>query len=599
MKKLTPPEKAALVCAVEEAMENGLSLNKASQSLGVAPATFVDWRKRLSAADGDPFSAFAVAKPTGRPPAVDWSELDLNLARFHRLAKTSMEVAIWFYCRDPQADQAIVAKLRTIEERALESGKAPNWPMSVRRAFYVTDDEAARFRGKKAVNDSEMVTRRGMFWLDDDGHAHDILPGELWELDDYSGNQPFTYRDPQTGELLVGRQILAGMDSCGAGWLGFDMIGRPRDAYRGEDIVRFIGRLIRAHGMPRFLRLERGAWESSFIHGIAVEGLTQPWGALDPLFHIEHVFKSKGKGLLEGSFNPLQNWLAHAGRDVGRHAGEFESSTKAWRQVKNSKTAIDPRTVGFWSQEDCANAHHEAAQIMNGRPRERACFRERVSANDLQARLGWHTTPLPEAEAWRLLPTKQRRVIADGHVKVNPGGGWPEMSFVVNGQEGLHLENGHAVLVACDPADPTAGAYIANADRGARNRQAWGVGQMLLSCAPFDELSPQINLSGKVHGTINLRKQAAAAAATDFRAVMSGAPGKREVAVFDGEGRGATAGNLDPAVRPTARRTEAGARPAGREGLAPTRGGDDAAALFGTDRAARLREAQEAAKQQI
>ncbi|MFT3992651.1 MAG: hypothetical protein QM680_14750 [Luteolibacter sp.] len=83
-----------------------------------------------------------------------------------------------------------------------------------------------------------------------------------------------------------------------------------------------------------------------------------------------------------------------------------------------------------------------------------------------------------------MLPWKQRCVVRDGGmVRVTPGRGWPEMNFYVNGQNGLYLENGHALLVACDPADPAAGAYICNADRTVRNRAGWGFGEKLIESA--------------------------------------------------------------------------------------------------------------------
>ena len=237
---------------------------------------------------------------------------------------------------------------------------------------------------------------------------------------------------------------------------------------------------------------------------------------------------------------------------------------------------------------------------MNSRPRERSAHGERVSSNDLTARLGWHTTPLPASEAWRLLPYKQRRVIRDGSVIVNPGieSGWPEMKFSVNGVDGVCLETGHAVLVAFDPADPAAGAYIANADTSARNRYGLSFGQVILSAAPLEELAPQIDLSGRRHGTLDLRKRAAAAAATEFRAVKAGAPNRREGAAFDGRGASIQAGNLPESGRtpapvqpaPAARAAEPTRSLAGLPRVtapAPARG-TDAAALFGADRAAQL-----------
>lgn len=583
----TPAEKLAAIRAVEARMAEGESLRRACDSAGLPIASISRWRAELATGGTD---ALVARRPSGRPATVEFSEHDRALARWHRLCKASLPIAVHFYCEDHRADPAIVGTLRMIEERALETGREPQWPMSVRRAFEVTADEMARFRGKKAAMNTEMVTRRGMIWLDEDGTPHDILPGELWELDDYSTNQPFSYRDPATGEIDLGRQVLAALDAATAGWLGFDLIGRPRDAYRGEDIVRYIARLIRAHGVPRFLRLERGSWESSYIHGID-DGEGGTWGGLDAIVNIQHVFKSKGKGLLEGSFNPLQNWLAHAGRDVGRHAGEFEESAKAWRQAKTAASRPDPRALGFWDQNQCASAHEEAAKIMNSRPRERAHLGgQRAVPDDLRAQHGWHTTPLREADAWRLLPHKARRVIRAGCVTVNPGGGWPEMSFVVNGIDGLALETGHALFIAYDPADPSAGAYIANADRSARNRQAFGHGQCLLAHAPAAELAPQINLSGRRHATMDLRRAAAAAAATEFRAIRAGALGPREISVANGRGTSATAGTLPPLDRGPADAPPAPVPAPARGGLAAVPAIDRHAPA--ADRLARLAQAE-------
>jgi hypothetical protein len=179
---------------------------------------------------------------------------------------------------------------------------------------------------------------------------------------------------------------------------------------------------------------------------------------------------------------------------------------------------------------------------------------------------------------------------------VNPGGGWPELSFTVNGHDGLYLENGHAVLVAYDPLDPAAGAYVCNAAQSPKNRRGWGVGQLLVAAAPFAGLAPQVNLSGQKHASIDLRRRASAAAATDFRAVVAGAPGSREAAAFDGQGRAATGGTLPPIARPEPAQAPT-PRPAGRAGIAPAPriAGGDAAALFGTDKAEQLRRMEEEA----
>lgn len=567
---MKPACKKAKVRAVEArlAEDPKLSQNKACNLERISPATFSRWQSRLTAAGGDPFVAFENANKGGRPKAIEFTEDEIAIARGHRLQKESLEWALYFFREDARVRPETVARLDEIEEAALEANKATNWPESVRKAFRVSENEFAAFRSKKASVDVEMMTARGLFWRDAEGEMHDLLPGELWEMDDYSTNQPFTYREPITGELELGRQVLAAREITGQAWLGFDMIGRPRDAYRGEDIVRFIGRCFRAHGVPRFLRLERGSWESSFVHGLphsatgqAIKGKAAEgekvfyWGALDALCHIEHVFKSKGKGSIEGGFNVLQRVLSHKGIDVGRYAGEFEAAAKAWRQARQNLATHDPTELGFLTQGESASAHEEAANLINAKPMQRRALDRRISADDLRNELGWHTNALPDAEAWRLLPYKERRVISGGMVKVSPAHGWPKMVYVVNGLESLCLETGHAVFIAYDPADP-ARAYVANADASARNREGWAVGQFLCWAEVY-ESAPQIDLGGEKHSSINYRRQASAAASTEFRAISGNLKkGQVERTATTGT-RSMVAGDLE---KPETAATEAEAR---------------------------------------
>jgi hypothetical protein len=573
---MTPPDKAMFISRVSALMLEGLSLRKAAARAGGSAPSFIRWKKELDAAGGDPFAAFSPGKPTGRPADLVVEEEVLDIMRWHRLCKGSLPLAVHFASIDPRLSEEVRAQLVAIEHRALEAGKRPNFSPSVRRAFHVTDEEAARFRSRKATHNVEMMTPRGMIWIDEDGEFHDLIPGELWELDDYSANQPYYWTDPAARDQNLGRQVLGSMDVCSGGWLGFDHIGRERDAYRGEDIVRFLGRLFRSHGVPRFLRLERGSWESSYVHGLEVEGMATKWGALDHFCTIRHTWKSKGKGLIESSFNPLQSWLSHTGRDVGRFRGEFELATKAWLQCK--QTGRDPRELGFLSADESSAMHEAAAMKMNSRPRDRKALGERVAADDLRARLGWNTTPFPESEAWRLLPYKTRRVVAGGMVGVSPGNGWPQMYFTVNGVSDLHLENGHAVLVAYDPARPDLGAHVANADRSAKNRNSWPMAMPLMT-APLYQAAPQVDLSGRYEGgAIGARRRASAAVATSFRAITAaGRPGGREAMAASGDGlNGAFAGNLPdgtPDIEQAAPAPEAPAR--GRETALPVidRGG--------------------------
>jgi len=541
------PMEAHTLQSALDLIESGLSCKQASTRLRVPNATLARWILRVKECGGDIEEALA-PKDTGRPVVFSPNDLEVNLARWFRLNKESVTVAAYFFARDERVRPEIRQVILDIEEKALRTGKDEQWPDSVRRAFRVTEQERADFRGKKHAQQTEMVTRRGMFEILADGTSHEILPGETWELDDYSANQPYIFRDPSTGELLLGRQVLACRDLSSARWLGFDHIGRERDAYRGEDIVRYIERLVRAWGLPRRLRLERGSWESSAVHGIEVEGMASRWGDLRDIMRIEHVFKSKGKGIIEGGFNVLQRWLGHTGTDIGRTRGEFEEATKRLRAAQT--TGVDPLTLGFITQEKSSLLHEEAAALINSRPMRRDHLDEKVSADDLVSRLGWNTRTLAARDEWYFRPYKIQRTVRAGTVNVSPGNGWPKMYFKLNGVvDGVHFENGHQVLIAYDPARPDLGAFVCNGDHTARNRQGWKMGQVLIAAAPEMGLAPQFNASEILSPHMLVRKKASAAAATTFRAIRAAAgtpqpAGSREAVAMNGQGGLATAGDL-------------------------------------------------------
>lgn len=515
---------------LEKAIElrsHGMSCKAISEKLMKPNATIDRWLKRFDECGGDIELALE-PRTLGRPVIFEPNAYEISRARWYRLSKESLTVAAWFFARDEHVDAEgnfirpeIRQVILDIEEKAARAGKEEQWTDSIRRAFRVTDEEKAAFRSRKAVMGAEMVTRRGMFEVLADGTSREILTGECWEMDDYSTNQPFVFKDPSTREFMLGRQVLACRELAAAKWLGFDHIGRERDAYRGEDIVRFIGRLVRTWGLPRRLRLERGTWESSAVHGIEVDGMAGRWGDLRELMEIEHVFKSKSK-VIEGGFNVLQRWLGHTGTDIGRTRGEFEEATRRFLQAKRS--GADPLALGFLPKERSSALHEEAAALINSRPMFREHLGERVSPDDLTARQGWNTRPWRAEDEWYFLPYKMLRTVRAGTVNVSPGNGWPKMYFKLNGvAEGVHFETGHQVLIAFDPARQDRGAYVANADRSARNREGWRMAQPLLTAAPEMGLAPQFSAAASLSPHMVVRKRASAAAATAYRSVRAAA----------------------------------------------------------------------------
>jgi len=559
----TRAQVAALTQEAMIGMELGSGQNAMSRELGVAASTLSHWLKKLEAAEGNYKLAFDGKKAKGgRPHIFNPSADEVLIARWYRLTKESVFAAAHFFSEDERVSyesRGIIVDY--LEDAEARKGR-PHWPDSVIRAFHVSHELKAAFRGKKHLQQVEMISLRGMFYLTQTGEIELITPGHVWELDDYSTNQPYTYIKPGTGEVSIGRQILGARDLASASWLGFEHIGRERDAYRGEDILRYIEKLVRSHGLPAILRLERGIWEKSCVHGIEVKGLASRWGDLRDIMQIEHVFKSKSKAIIEGGFNPLQRWLGHTGLDIGRFRGEFEEATKRLRQAKNKGT--DPLTLGFLTQEESSRCHHVAAKKLNSLQMMRAHLNERISPDDLMAREGWKTQPLHEKDAWRFLPCKEARTVRSGHVTVNPGGGWPKLHFTVNGiTEGVYLETGYRVLVACDPANPHKGAYICNAERGGKNTKHLGVGEYILT-ASYLGLAPQFNFSEELSPHLVARRNSSAAANTEFKAVTSVAAQKphRQSTAMDGNGNSREVTTIDrgevPSPAPTI--TPAGSR---------------------------------------
>jgi predicted DNA-binding protein YlxM (UPF0122 family) len=520
--------------------------------VGCSRQTVYTWLKKIKESGGDCEEALRLTQSkTGRPRKLEFNAAETNLARWYRLTKESVDVAAWFFIRSDKTydgtDElivrpAIAEMMRGYEEKAMSERKRIAWPRSVLRAFHVTDEERSLFEGKKSHQQTEMVTRRGMFEMLEDGTQREILPGMVWELDDYSTNQPYWHECPESKTVNVNRQVLAAKDLAASLWLGFDHIGRERDAYRAEDVLRFIERLVRSHGLPGLLRLERGIWESSGVHGLKLDDGDR-WGDLRDIMRVEHVFKSKSKSIIEGGFNFLQRWLGHTGIDIGRKRGQFELAAKRLRQSRNVN--LDARELGFLSIHESSDKHEAAARVINDRQAMREHLNERVAPNDLVARHGWHTKSLPEDSAWYFYPTKKAAVVSSGQVRINPGAGWAPLYFTVNGIiDGLHLETGHKVLVACDPARPELGARIVNNETGPRNREHFGLHEVLFTAAPCHGLAPQFSAAEALSPHLIARRKATAGARTSFRAIVANGQGPREVAAADGQGNSAKAGTI-------------------------------------------------------
>ena len=196
----------------------------------------------------------------------------------------------------------------------------------------VTPQVKDKFRGPRRFELNGITTHRSMDEQLESGELRAIQPGDWWEMDDMSVNLPFWFESPFGTDRLaerhgvgLGRQSLCAMDIASGKWLGFELIGRPRDAYRAEDILRFLRRLFTEYGTPRRgLRLERGIWQSKRLTGYAVTdggaaeeevqrpGMDEPErerivGGIEALgIRVQYVHSPKAKGFIESGFNFLQ-----------------------------------------------------------------------------------------------------------------------------------------------------------------------------------------------------------------------------------------------------------------------------------------------------
>lgn len=319
-----------------ELVEAGCTPSEAARRVGASAASLDRWRKAYK--EGG-LAALAPRKSPGRPARA--AELtDEQIAFVRQVAAKEGSARLAFDrlafapgCSDELRDYLLATR---------------DLPPSLMRLCHITAAAKALHQGPRHLQLAGPVNLRDMTELMPDNTRREILAGDWWEMDDMSLNQPFWFDcDPEDfqGDPMaqryrrsLGRQSLWAVDVRSGKVLGFELIGRRRDAYRAEDILRFLRRLFADHGLPRRgLRLERGTWKSSRIKGIKVDAKNGP--ALDPEqaslmaalgedyerpemaeeekqvvigglaklgLEVVHAWSPKQKGIIEGSFNNLQ-----------------------------------------------------------------------------------------------------------------------------------------------------------------------------------------------------------------------------------------------------------------------------------------------------
>jgi hypothetical protein len=423
-----------------------------------------------------------------------------------------------------------------------------NYPKALRRAARVTPEDNDQARGPKRFNLRVTTQLRTNTWIDAAGQEHELVGGDIFECDDMSLNQPFWYEWPYGGDKLsdmfgvrLGRQMLASIDTATGKWLGFDLIGRVRDAYRAEDVVRFLGRIGHFHGLPRLgFRLEHGVWASRSVRGVkgtcTDEGEVATLGSIRDAVAIHYVHSPKAKGIIEGSFDMLQTILSLSGIQIGRTRGEYEKTTAL--MLKCADGRMHPKLAGFPYIGEIAervndamrisDARNKMGRLLQGIPQEK--FSAAVAAAPLHA--------IAEEHKHLFLPHKAVKPITGGfvHCTVPHYGDKKPFSFAVP-PELVRLGRGYKLLVYFDPADPHAGARVFDAKTDGSLDFHSVLGQ---SYGVFPYVPPAPNLDFSRTKKNGHTKGYTAAARTSFRAVgMVRGTGASIDQVADGHGNSA------------------------------------------------------------
>jgi hypothetical protein len=496
---------------------------------------YYDWQKR---GDEALVNKRKMKRAVAATRASLWalSEREQQALRQYALKTDSVPMAIEAFADSEKcSDQlrAVIAGYRATR----------NYPRPLCRAARVTPEERAINRGDRRFQLASHVQFRANRWVDAAGIEHPLVGGDLFEMDDMSLNQPFWYEWPYGGDPLsdrfgvrLGRQMLAAVDTATAFPVGFDLVGRVRDAYRAEDVVRFIDRICRTHGVPRLgLRLERGVWAARTVRGVAGandEEERELISSVRDVVPIEYVYSPNTKGVIEGWFNLLQRVLALSGIQIGRTRGEFERTTQLMLQVNNGRR--HPADCGFPHLMETAATVQKAFERLADRVKKGRILRGVPREKFVQALQDRPLAPIAEERAHVLQPVKQVRPVDRGFVRVRVPHYRSTFSFEVPA-EFAHLGTGYKVLVCFDPAEPDLGARILDAESDRRRDYDAQAGMFYGTWAYVPD-APQIDYSDAPAS--NHKREYLAAARTAFRATgMVPGTGASVDQVHNGTGR--------------------------------------------------------------
>ena len=481
-------------------------------------------------------------------------------------------------------------------------------------AQQMTPEIEAKIRGQKAYRNHGSASRRDRTVQTPDGKRWKMPAGWMVEFDDMSINQPFFVKRPD-GSVILSRQGLYARCPVSGYFMACDLIARPRESYRAEDILRFLRRLCLEFGKPAVLRMEQGIWKARSIRGASITAtglvIDEVWEvpAADPgeeaLFQdglkatgitLEYVSGSHKKGAIEQSFSYLQRVTATMTPEfvnIGRHAGEFERSAKALRRARAE--SHDPADLGFAPMAILADKIAEAMAWINARPDPSTG----IIRNELYqaGREAAGTRPVTRRDLAAFLPDQRERQIAGGKVSA-PVEGQP---FDFRAAELFaQLGDGYGVAFKFDACEPTLGAAIYNREHyGSIRNSTYQVGEFI-GWAEWEPPAPQLHVSHELAAGLEpadmaqygddpsigarLRKRQEKWHSTQFRALpRPGQPAVKAAAARDGQNRVATAeigtaalpGREESGGAASARSQETGVESAHRSSLRAPRSIED------------------------
>jgi hypothetical protein len=489
----------------------------------------------------------------GRPRKFQLTAEESAAFTLFYMKKRSLDLAVEELIEAPVCRAETKEMLMEIKAKALARRRPVQYPPSLRQAAYAGDEIQAAFRGKRAASKFGLKVQRTMEYIDIEGVTWQLLANDLYESDDVSINEDYTFFDQDQDRIAHACQVLVTVDVPTGSYRLCQAVGRTGDSYTAVDIMDHKLMVVRHFGLPRKWRLERGRWKNKAIDGVLLDDLANrygwaerfrgvKWGGLSDLYAIERCFSSNGKGYIEGSFDQFQNLLAHPDEGVtrGRVRGEFEEAAKLLRQANRG----DMKALAkFWTMAEATAGMIKASERYNSRPHQRLCYgKKMVIPTELDEEMCQPKRELPESEVYRFCPIKKLARVKGGAITVTVPGynhGYA-YQFLVNGngEWGGYCNEGHEVLIAFHPDRASDGCEVFNADMGNRNRAGWTFGQRLCTAPHTQSRVPQWDdrPAGERDHTGKARRQAGKASRSEYAIIKAAGKSERVSATANGNG---------------------------------------------------------------